>query len=65
MSPRDKAPAVERTSSHEDAAGEMARYGITRVPADMFHYGEYRYARLSDAVAQARRDADAALNDPR
>jgi hypothetical protein len=39
----------------------MARYGITRVPADMFHYGEYRYARLSDAVAQARRDADAAL----
>lgn len=38
----------------------MARYGITRIPADMFHYREYRYTRLSDAVAQAKRDANAA-----
>lgn len=42
-----------------DADAEMAWYGITRVPADMFHYREYRYARLSDAVAEAKRDAKA------
>jgi len=42
----------------------MARYGITRVPADLFHYRKYRYAKLSDAVARAKRYANAALNDP-
>ena len=26
-----------------DAAEEMAKYGITRVPTDYFHYKEYRY----------------------
>ena len=35
----------------------MARYGITRVPADQFHYKDYRYSRLSDAIAHAKRDA--------
>lgn len=35
----------------------MARYGITRAPADQFHYRDYRYSRLSDAIAQAKRDA--------
>lgn len=34
----------------------MARYGITRVPADQFHYKDYRYSLLSDAIAQAKRD---------
>lgn len=34
----------------------MARYGITRVPADQCHYKEYRYSRLSDAIAQAKRE---------
>lgn len=34
----------------------MARYGITRVPADQFHYKSWRYSNLSDAVAQAERD---------
>jgi hypothetical protein len=33
---------------------EMARYGITRVPVDYFHYGKYRYTNLEDAVAQAK-----------
>jgi len=35
----------------------MVRYGITRVPADQFHYKNYRYSRLGDAIAQAKRDA--------
>jgi hypothetical protein len=34
---------------------EMAKYGITRVPVDYFHYKEYRYTNLEDAVAQATR----------
>lgn len=34
----------------------MAKYGIARVPADQFHYKSYRYSKLSDAVAQAKRD---------
>lgn len=51
-------------STPEDAGAEMARYAITRVPADMFHYREYRYARLSDALAQAKRDGNAASGEP-
>lgn len=56
MNPRKEA-GESRMTAQEDAGGEMARYGITRVPADMFHYRDYRYAKLSDAVAQAKRDA--------
>jgi hypothetical protein len=33
----------------------MAKYGITRVPVDYFHYGDFRYTNLKDAVAQAKR----------
>jgi len=35
---------------------EMNRHGITRVPVDYFHYRDFRYTSLEDAVAQARRD---------
>jgi hypothetical protein len=34
----------------------MARYGITKVPVYRFHYRDWRYATLNDAVAQAKRD---------
>jgi len=37
----------------------MVQYNITRVPADTFHLGEWRYANLDDAIAQARRMAAA------
>jgi hypothetical protein len=37
-------------------AEEMAKYGITRVPVDYFHYREFRYTNLKDAIAQAKRD---------
>jgi hypothetical protein len=39
-----------------DVAEEMAKYGIKRVPVDYFHYREFRYTNLEDAVAQAKRD---------
>lgn len=38
-----------------EAAEEMLKFGITRVPVDYFHYMEFRYTNLKDAVAQARR----------
>ena len=39
-----------------EAAEEMAKYGITRVPVDYFHFGVFRYTNLEDAVAEAKRD---------
>ena len=36
-------------------AAEMAKYGITRIPVDYFYYKEFRYTRLDDAIAHARR----------
>lgn len=38
------------------AADQMARYGITRVPAHQYRYKDYRYSKLIDAIAQARRN---------
>jgi hypothetical protein len=41
-----------------DIVDRMAEYGITRVPVDYFHFGEFRYTRLEDALAQAEHQAD-------
>lgn len=40
----------------QEASGAMAHYGIARRPIDYFHYKDYRYTSLTNAVAQARRD---------
>ncbi|MHA6767404.1 hypothetical protein [Sphingobium ummariense] len=49
---------MRRPSEFDETAvaDQMARYGITRVPADQYRYKDYRYSKLSDAIAQARRD---------
>jgi len=47
-----------------DSAALMAQYGITRIPADQFRLGEWRYSNLADAVAQARRIGAAASPKP-
>jgi len=39
-----------------ESSDELAEYGITRVAVDYFHYKDYRYTNLSDAIAQAKRD---------
>ena len=46
----------ESAALSEDAAQAMTKYGITRVPVDVFYYKQYRYSNLSDAIAQAKRD---------
>jgi kynurenine formamidase len=38
-----------------EVAEEMAKYGITCVPVDYFHYESFRYTNLEDAVAEAKR----------
>ena len=34
---------------------EMAKYGITLIPVNYFHVGNFRYTNLEDAVAEAKR----------
>jgi hypothetical protein len=47
----------------DDADEEMAKYGITRVSANYFHYKEYRYTSLNDALAEAKRQQPAVPSD--
>ena len=42
---------------HQDDAEMLARFGITKVPAHQYHYREWRYSNLDDAIAQAKRDS--------
>jgi hypothetical protein len=35
---------------------EMEKYEISYVPVDYFHYKNFRYTKLTDALAQAKRD---------
>ena len=45
-------------SNRDDVpAAELERYGIERVPADVFLWGGYRYSNARDALAAARRNA--------
>jgi hypothetical protein len=48
MSPGDKVEQVE-----------LDKHGITRVPADVFVWGGYRYSNARDALAAAKRGGKA------
>lgn len=59
---QDMPPPHIKTSSETSFSAtdaEMAKHGITRVPVDDFHYQEFRYTNLKDAVAQAKREKEA------
>lgn len=45
-----------RENEQPDQA-ELDRYGIERVPADVYIWGGYRYSSARDAVAAAKRNA--------
>ncbi|ARS29399.1 hypothetical protein [Sphingomonas sp. KC8] len=49
--------SISSSPTATEAAELMSSLGITRVPADRYHYKTWRYSNLGDAVAQARRDA--------
>jgi hypothetical protein len=57
-------PLANRNKSSIDlspeAAEEMVKFGITRVPVDYFYCGKFRYTSLKDAVAQAKRQQHSA-----
>jgi hypothetical protein len=55
-------PPVTPARAGEMDPAALARLGITRVTTEQFHIGAYRYARLADAIAQAKR-VPAADND--
>lgn len=38
-----------------DVAEEMLKLGITRVSIDQFHYKDFCYTNVKDAIAQAKR----------
>ena len=44
---------MTRTKTTDQA--ELDRYGIERVPADVFLWGGYRYSNAGDALAAAKR----------
>ena len=58
-----KQPRSETNSTDRNDAAEMVRYGITEKAVPQYHYREYRYSSLRDAVAQARRDIGQNLAD--
>ena len=53
---------IAPTSDAAADAAELARLGIIRIPSEHYLVGPYRYARLSDAIAAAKR-APIAEND--
>ena len=42
-------------ATNPEAAEAMADHFIARVPVDYFHYKEFRYTDLDDAIAEATR----------
>ncbi|HZG45805.1 MAG TPA: hypothetical protein VEZ41_06000 [Allosphingosinicella sp.] len=42
-------------NADDDADFIMQKFGITKVPAAHFEWGGFRYGRLEDAVAAAKR----------
>jgi hypothetical protein len=44
-------------TADEAQRAELDRYGIERVPADVFLWGGYRYSSARDALAAAKRNA--------
>jgi hypothetical protein len=43
--------------SDDVSDAELARYGIERMPVDVFLWGGYRYSSARDALAAAKRNA--------
>jgi hypothetical protein len=56
-------PVEANATSERNSQDEMTKYGITHVFADYYHYKQYRYTHLNDAIAQAERELTSSLAD--
>ena len=45
------------SAADEVDQAELDKYGVARVPADVFLWGGYRYSNARDALAAAKREA--------
>ncbi|QLC25045.1 hypothetical protein HFP57_08405 [Parasphingopyxis algicola] len=50
--------STETTNSDQDEIELMACHGITKTSVDRYHYKTWSYSNISDAAAQARREAE-------
>lgn len=58
-------PVEENPTAEKNSHDEMAKYGITRISVDQYHYKQYRYTHLNEAIAQAERElAGSSVNGP-
>jgi hypothetical protein len=48
---------VTMTNNEGVPQSELDRYGIERIPADIYLWQGYRYSNAGDAVAAAKRNA--------
>lgn len=55
MNPPTKSE-IHTESKRRAMDAEMAKYCITRSTVDYFHYRDFKYTNLNDALAQARRE---------
>jgi hypothetical protein len=52
------------TSAESDDAELIARFAILKVPTYRYHYRDWQYSNLDDALAQAKRDVASANKKP-
>ena len=55
MDPQTTAKTQTETNPPPTEA-EMAKYGITRSTVEYFHYRDFKYTNVNDALAQAKRE---------
>lgn len=45
----------QKTGTDDKSTDVMSKHGITCIPVNYYHYGDFRYTNLDDAIAQAKR----------
>jgi hypothetical protein len=45
----------QKTDSDDKSTDVMSKHGIACIPVNYYHYGDFRYTNLDDAIAQAKR----------
>lgn len=65
---RSKTASPDLFDEHAEASDldDMVKYGIKCVPVNYYHFGDFRYTNLADAISQAKRGCStlAAVENP-